>query len=153
MRRLSATAQVAFDIILNHVATDPLFDGELMRACHYRLFEIVALRINTSSTKRPLPIEQSLSMLQSTISSPADLYAALVSSKAEPGSRLVEVHDTPKKLRETGEEFRVHQGGLIYPQSHTQSPMPKVPTVAERNAAMQEEYDASHISDLEMSDF
>jgi hypothetical protein len=137
---LSATAQVAFDIILNHVATDPLFDGEVMRTCHHRLFEIVTLRINTSRTERPLPIEQSLSMLRSTISSPADLYAALISSKPEPGSRLVEVYDTPKKLRDTGEEFRVHQGGLIYPQSHAQSPMPKVPTVAERNTAMQEQH-------------
>jgi hypothetical protein len=151
---LSATARVAFDIILNHVATDPLFDGELMRACHHRLFEIIALRINTGRTEQPLPIEQSLSMLQSTITSPADLYAALISSKPEPGSRLVEVYDTPKKLRKTGEEFRVHQGGLIYPQSHTQPFMPKVPTVAERNTAMEQQHDIASDSDPEgTSDF
>jgi len=63
--------------------------------------------------------------------------------------RLVEVYDTPKKLRETGEEFRVHQGGLVYPENHTQSPMPKVPTVAERNTAMQEQHARGRGSDSE----
>ena len=59
------------------------------------------------------------------------------------------VYDTPKKLRETGEEFRVHQGGLVYPENHTQSPMPKVPTVAERNTAMQEQHARGRGSDSE----